>query len=129
MQPTLNPADEPNAFGVNDFVLVEKWTTRAHWYRRGDVVLLRCEPGQKPILLLLPVHFTGSAASACGVGVTSRSKALERPGAPRTILKGMRGRRTVRAREASADCRAPLLDRRPQLRAPGKLVLPGCTYT
>ncbi len=82
MQPTLNSADEPNAFGINDFVLVEKWTSRAHWYRRGDVVLLRCAPGQKSVLLLPLVHCSGSAASACGAGATSQSNALERPRAP-----------------------------------------------
>lgn len=39
MQPTLNPAGEP----FHDLVLVERWPVRRlYWYRRGDVVLLKC---------------------------------------------------------------------------------------
>jgi len=105
MQPTLNSADEPNAFGINDFVLVEKWTSRAHWYRRGDVVLLRCAPGQKSVLLLPLVLCSVSAASACGVGATSQSNALERPRAA-TLCEGMSGRwqSQLTRRLQPADC-------------------------
>jgi signal peptidase I len=74
MQPTLNSADDPNAFGINDFVLVEKWTSRAHWYRRGDVVLLRCEPEQKSVLLL-PRRCTAAAPPPVPVVRVSQARA------------------------------------------------------
>ena len=40
MQPTLNPAGEH----ISDRVIVERWPTWLNWYKRGDVVLLKCAP-------------------------------------------------------------------------------------